>query len=189
MVNREPARKRPSFRIRFGRNQRGATAVEFALIAVPFLGLMAGILELGLLFMGSVTLDNAMNAASRRIRTGELTSSATATSAQKETSRQAFRAEICSKMGFLESDCLAKLSIDVKTVTSFDSIALNSPIKSGVFDPGSLTFEPGTGGSLVMVTAYYRWTMIMPMLNQALQRLPGETLLTSVLTFRNEPFA
>ena len=40
-----------------------------------------------------------------------------------------------------------------------------------------------------MVTAYYRWTMIMPMMNQALQRLPGETLLTSVLTFRNEPFA
>jgi len=159
------------------------------MIALPFLGLIAGIIELGLLFMGSVALDNAMQTASRRIRTGELTSPAGATGAQKEASRQAFRDEICNGMGFLAADCKVKLSIDVKTVTNFTDITMTSPIQGGTFNAGSLTFDPGTGGSLVMVTAYYRWTMFMPLMNQALQRLPGETLLTSVLTFRNEPFA
>jgi len=115
MVDRQPASQRLPFRLRFIRNQGGATAVEFAMIALPFLGLMAGIIELGLLFMGSVALDNAMQTASRRIRTGELTSPATATSAQKEANRKAFRDEICNGMGFLAADCKAKLSIDVKT--------------------------------------------------------------------------
>jgi len=189
MVDRPPAPQRLPFRIRFVRNQGGATAVEFGMIVLPFLGLMAGIIELGLLFMGSVALDNAMQTASRRIRTGELTSPAGASSAQKETNRKAFRDEICNGMGFLAADCKVKLSVDVKTVANFTDIAMTSPIQSGAFNPGSLTFDPGTGGSLVMVTAYYRWTMFMPLMNQALQRLPGETLLTSVLTFRNEPFA
>lgn len=188
MVDRQPARQRPPLRQGFIRNQGGATAVEFGMIALPFFALMAGIIELGLLFMGSVALDNAMQTASRRIRTGELTSPATATSAQKEANRKAFRDEICGNMGFMEADCMDKLSVDVRTVVNFTDVTLNSPIQGGTFNPGSVTFEPGTGGSLVIVTAHYRWTMFMPLMNQALQRLPGETLLTSVLTFRNEPF-
>jgi Flp pilus assembly protein TadG len=181
MVDRPLARQGLPFRIRFARNQRGATAVEFALIALPFLGLMAGIIELGLLFMGSVALDNALHTTSRMIRTGEIASTSITTPTQ-------FRDEVCAKMALM-FDCKSKLSVDVKTITSFDSITLTSPIQGGTFNPGNVQFQPGTSGSLVMVTAYYRWTMFMPTMNQALQRLPGETLLTSVITFRNEPFA
>jgi Flp pilus assembly protein TadG len=188
MVDRQPTRRHPPFRARFVRDRRGAAAVEFAMIALPFLALMAGIIELGLLFMGSISLDNALHTASRRIRTGELTAPPTATSAEKEANREAFRDEVCNSMGFMAADCMAKLSIDVKTVTSFANTDLTSPIQGGTFNPGSVTFDPGTGGSLVMVTAYYRWTMFTPLMNQALERLPGETLLTSVITFRNEPF-
>ena len=42
-----PARLRPSFLKRFARARRGATAVEFAMVAVPFLALVFGIFELG----------------------------------------------------------------------------------------------------------------------------------------------
>lgn len=180
---------RTLFRRRLVKNESGATAVEFALVAIPFLALLAGIIELGLLFMGSVTLDNALQKTSREIRTGERQTGASAGSSAKELQRTEFRDAICANMGFMEADCKAKLSIDVRTVTSFQDINLTNPIKAGVFDAGTLKFETGTAGSIVMVTGYYRWTMVMPMMNQALQRLPGETLLTSVVTFRNEPFA
>lgn len=189
MVSRALLLNLAILRRRFSRNEGGATAVEFALIALPFLGLMAGIIELGLLFMGSVALDNAMQQATRQIRTGEIQTPAGASASAREVSRKAFRDEVCDGMGFMATDCKAKLSIDVQTVLSFRDINMTSPVKKGAFDPGALNFSTGTAGSIVMVTAYYRWTMFMPLMNQALQRLPGETLLTSVVTFRNEPFA
>ena len=183
-----PEKKRTPFTRRFRRNQKGATAVEFAIVAVPFLGLLAGIVELGFLFMGSVALDNAMQTASRRIRTGELQNAASADSAQKELNRQAFRDEVCDRMGFLAADCKTKLSIDVRTATQFQNVAIGNPIQNGAFNPGALQFETGGPSTIVVVTAYYRWTMFLPLMNQALQRLPGETLLTSATTFQTEPF-
>lgn len=183
-----PRQRRTPFFLRFKRNQKGATAVEFALVAVPFLGLMAGIIELGFLFMGSVALDNAMAAATRRIRTGELQNAAGASAAQKELNRVAFRDEVCDGMGVMTADCKSKLSIDVRTATQFNNVNIANPINNGNFDPGALQFETGGPSTIVVVTAYYRWTMFMPLMNQALQRLPGETLLTSATTFQTEPF-
>jgi Flp pilus assembly protein TadG len=185
-------RIRRPFRLRFWRNQGGATAVEFAIVALPFLALMAGIVELGFLFLGAVSLDNAMASASRRIRTGELqtpgTTAAPATAAQKEITRQAFRDEVCNGMGFLAADCIAKLSIDVQTVTSFTAMTMTNPVSGGTFNAGTQHFETGGPSAYVMVTAYYRWTLFMPLMNQALEKLPGETVLTSVTAFANEPF-
>ena len=183
-----PKQNRTPFSLRFRRDQKGATAVEFALVSIPFLGLMAGIVELGFLFMGSVALDNSMAAATRRIRTGELQNASGATPAQKELNRVAFRDEICDGMGVMTADCKSKLSIDVRTATQFQNVNIANPIQNGAFNPGALQFETGGPSTIVVVTAYYRWTMFMPMMNQALQRLPGETLLTSATTFQTEPF-
>ena len=55
----------------FWRNNRGATAVEFGLIALPFLGLIAGLLETGLMMFADSALDQATNRAARMIRTGQ----------------------------------------------------------------------------------------------------------------------
>ena len=47
------------------RDRTGATAVEFGLVAVPFLVVVLGILELALIFFVSGTLDTATAAAAR----------------------------------------------------------------------------------------------------------------------------
>lgn len=57
---------------RFKRDRRGVTAVEFALISVPFLGLLMAIFQAGLYFFTSEALDAAVQDASRNIFTGQL---------------------------------------------------------------------------------------------------------------------
>lgn len=47
------------------RDRRGATTVEFSLVAVPFVVLVLGILELGLVFLSSGLLDTATAEAAR----------------------------------------------------------------------------------------------------------------------------
>ena len=56
---------RPRTPIALLRDRSGATAVEFGLVAVPFLLLVLGILELALIFLVSGTLDTATAAVAR----------------------------------------------------------------------------------------------------------------------------
>jgi Flp pilus assembly protein TadG len=171
---------------RFLRHERGATAVEFALVATPFLALLFGIMELGLIFMGSVTLDNATQAAARKIRTGQVVSPGTETG--KELSRGAFRDAVCNGMGWMKDDCMANLVVDVRTFTQFQSIAYDDPISNKTFNPGQVTFETGGPSDIVLVRVYYPWKLYVPLMAGALEKTPGKTLLTSITTFRNEPY-
>lgn len=170
----------------FLRNQRGATAVEFALVATPFIALLFGIIELGLMFMGSVTLDNATAAAARQVRTGQVVSPSTPEG--KEISRGAFRDSICGGMGWMKDDCLANLVVDVRTFTQFQNISYNDPISNRTFNPGAVTFDTGGPSDIVLVRVYYPWKLYAPLMAGALEKTPGKTLLTSVTTFRNEPY-
>jgi ABC-type transport system substrate-binding protein len=108
-------RSRSLFR-RFAAARRGATAVEFSLIATPFLALMFGVFELGLVFMVSTTLDNATEAASRTIRTGQLQSGGG--------SAGTFKAAVCDNMTWLGSSCDDKLTIDVRTFPKFADVSV-----------------------------------------------------------------
>jgi Flp pilus assembly protein TadG len=186
-MTRPSTATKESFLARFARQQGGATAVEFAMVAAPFLALLFGIMELGLVFLGSVALDNATQAAARKVRTGELVSPGTA--AAKEISRQAFRDAICEGMGFQEANCKAKLLVDVRTYTAFNGITIPTPATDVNFK-NQMTFDTGGAGSIVLVRAYYPWTLVAPLFT-SLEKVKGsgETLLTSVTTFRNEPFS
>lgn len=167
---------------RFRSARDGATAVEFALIAAPFMALMFGILELGLVFMVSTTLDNATDTAARKIRTGQFQLAGGGTAAT-------FKTQICNNMAWLGSGCSSKLHIDVRTYPKFADVAEIDPTTKGAFDDTKTTFVPGGPEAIVVVRAYYEWTLITPMLNEGLETLSGgKRLITSTATFRNEPF-
>lgn len=176
----------PSWIARFARHERGAAAVEFALVAAPFLALLFGIIELGLMFMGSVTLDNATQAAARQVRTGQVVSPSTP--AGKAASKSAFRDGICNGMGWMKGDCMTNLVVDVRTFSQFNSVSYNDPIQNKVFNAGQTTFETGGPSEIVLVRAYYPWKLYVPLASGAMERMAGKTLLTSVTTFRNEPY-
>ena len=77
-----PNRLADWFRARsFARDQRGASAVEFAIVATPFFFLLIWLLQLGIFFMTQVALDNGLIAETETIRenlvVGTLPSAAT----------------------------------------------------------------------------------------------------------------
>jgi Flp pilus assembly protein TadG len=167
---------------RFIGAQDGATAVEFALVATPFFLLLFGIIELAFIFLVSSSLENATAQAARTIRTGELQTAGGATASS-------FKAAVCAKFGWLQSDCTANLSVDVRTYQTFASVTAPQPVSNGTFNPGALTFAPGGPNDIVVVRTYYQWPLIAPMISQAMQQLSGgKALLTSTAAFRNEPY-
>lgn len=166
---------------RFVAARRGATAVEFALVAAPFLALMFGVLELGLVFMVSTTLDNATEAAARTIRTGQLQAAGG--------SANTFKTAVCNNMTWLGASCAGKLTVDVRTFPKFADVAMTSPVTNGAIDASKTNFTTGGGEDIVVVRAYYEWTLITPMLNAGLANLGGtKRLVYSTVTFRNEPY-
>ena len=179
-----PARQRlRRFIRRLVRSERGAAAVEMALVATPFLALLFGIVEIGMIFLISASLESGMDNAARTIRTGALQSGATPTSG-------AFKTSICSSFGWFQADCTAHLSVDVRTYATFAAVTNPPVVTNGVFNSAALAFTPGTANSIVVVRAYYQWTLIAPLFNQALQQLNGGVaMLTSTAAFRNEPYS
>jgi Flp pilus assembly protein TadG len=162
--------------------RRGATAVEFAMLALPFFSLTCGIIEIGLIFIVSTTLENATSDTARMIRTGQLQTVGGATAST-------FATQICTELSWLGS-CASNLNVDVRTFSQFSAITAPQPIKNNAFDPTAMTFQMGGPGDIVVVHAYYQWSLFTPLMNQGLQNLSGgKMLITSAATFRNEPYA
>jgi hypothetical protein len=57
---------------RFSRKDEGATAVEFALVVVPFIGMTMAILELGIYFLASRFMEDAVFRAGRQVMTEQI---------------------------------------------------------------------------------------------------------------------
>ena len=61
---------------RFARSKAGVTAVEFALVAPPFLMLLFGTLETSIMYFVATNLEGEVQVAARQIRTGNVQASA-----------------------------------------------------------------------------------------------------------------
>jgi Flp pilus assembly protein TadG len=172
------------------RNQRGTTATEFGLLAIPFFAIIGAILETSMTFFAGQVLDSAVQDATRKVLTGQAQGSAWTASD--------FRNEICDGLYGL-FDC-SKLKIKVSTITSFSdtSAAVVNPIDPTCTDPDDPSgcwqivesYNPGAGSSIVLVQAYYKWPVIVNFGGFNLANQPdGSRLLATVRVFRNEPFS
>lgn len=161
----------------FARARRGAVTVEFAFVAIPFLMLIFAIIELGLVFLVSITLENAVIDVGRTIRTGELqTAGRTAA---------AFKTAVCTEMGWVGSTCSAALSLDVRTFAGFSA----SSTALAAAKPNTPCWDPGGPGSIVLIRAYYDWPLITPLLKTGLQSSNGKRMVTATTAFSNEPYS
>lgn len=162
--------------------REGATAVEFAMVAGPLLLMIFATMELAMVFVVSTLSESALAKAAREIRTGQLQTGATPTAA-------ALKAKACSEMLFLESDCNENYAVDVRTTGEFTNAGAPDPNNNGTWDASNLTFNPGGAGDVVLVRGFYRWPLITPFLDQALESLDdGRAIIMSAETFRNEPY-
>ncbi|HUO53892.1 MAG TPA: TadE family protein, partial [Rhodoblastus sp.] len=59
--------KRMTLLRRFVRGRRGVAAIEFAMVAVPFIGLLAAIFETAFVFFVHEAFDNTVNNVARQV--------------------------------------------------------------------------------------------------------------------------
>ena len=176
-----PARRPPSFLRRFSGASSGATAIEFAIVAVPFLFMMFSILEIGRLYMLSSVLEDATMDAGRRIRTGEMQ--------QSGASAATFKAAVCERMSVFEGECNQRLTVDVRVMPQFANQTPPNPVSGSTFSESQLTYQPGGADDIVLVRTWWRAPLFAPLVTQGLEKLSdGSAVLTAAATFRTEPY-
>jgi Flp pilus assembly protein TadG len=170
---------------RFRRQTDGATAVEFGLIAGPFLAWMFAIIETALIFFAGQALETAVADSARLIMTGQ---------AQKQGFDQGkFKDEICARITAL-FNCAEGIQVDVKSYPSFSGVTLTKPgfdEQEGKLDTSDFGYSPGKQGDVVIVRVVYEWpTFVRGLLGLDMSTLPnGKHLLMSTAAFRNEPYS
>jgi Flp pilus assembly protein TadG len=175
-------RKRLAVASGFARREDGAVAVEFAIIAAPFIALVLATVQTALAFFAGQVLESAVADSSRAILTG---------SAQNAgLSQSDFANLVCTKIQTL-FNC-SGLMIDVQTATSFSSA--NTAMPSLSFNgSGNVTnnfsYNPGNPGDIVVMRVMYQWPVFLGPLGLSLSNESnGKLLLMATAVFKNEPY-
>lgn len=168
----------------FARDERGVTALEFGILALPFFTLIAATLETTLVFLAGQVLDSAVEDASRMVKTGQLQSPAN--------DMDDFRDYLCGYTFNLFGDC-ENIRIQVKTITNFTSTALGSNPTTCTTLTCTLNmsedYVPGAKRDIVQVRAYYRWPLVVNLPYFNMKNQPDNyRLIGATRVFRNEPF-
>ena len=165
---------------RFRRNRNGSAAVEFALVAPLFFGLLFAIIEMAMVFFASQVLETVTQDSARLIMTGQA-QSASFTQAQ-------FKNAVCAKLTVM-FDCVNGVSIDVQSYTAFSSVNIADPIDAGKNFVPPNNYLPGGAGDIVVVRLFYKWPLYVTGFGFNMANLGSkERLLTATAAFQNEPF-
>jgi Flp pilus assembly protein TadG len=172
------ARRLLSLRVRrLARKQDGSAAVEFGMVAAPFLALVFAIMETAIVFFSGQALETAAADAARLIMTGQAQS--------QGFDQAAFKNAVCQKIYGL-FDCQNGVYVDVKTYTSFSNVDMTPPIDANGNFQNNFTYQPGGPGDIVVVRLFYQW----PIYVSLLQNMSGnKRLLIATNAFRNEPYS
>ena len=154
----DQAKSAVSILSRFGRDARGATALEFGIIAVPFLGLLLAIMELGLRFLINSNLEAGVKQASRALLTGAAQTAGVSTASQFRTTYLCPAAGSSVLGSFI--DC-TKLIIDVRVSTAFSG----SDLSNGFYKTQTTNqFCPGAPSAITVVRVAYPMPSFLPIL-------------------------
>lgn len=181
----------------FARDGDGATAVEFALIAIPFFALLCAIIETAVVFWAGQILDTSLASATRGLYTGSFQGSNPASQGATQTLAN-LRNLMCYPNGNTSAaalttifDC-SSVKIDVLTFSQFTGSGATNPIDAATgdwakdFGTHYTTPQPG---DIVVVQAAVKFPVISTLLNlnQAAFK-DGNRLIRSTVAFRTEPY-
>ncbi|MEX6634065.1 TadE/TadG family type IV pilus assembly protein [Hyphococcus lacteus] len=180
--------KRKRKHLRFVRDKRGSTAVEFAIVAPIFLMMMFSIFEVGWFFYANSVVDAAVGDASRQIKTGQLQKSG----GTDDDKFQSIYAEVCRILDAF-GGCENRLTVEVNTFASFTALAAdNTPPTCADAPPDQLDaipFVPGGELEIVRVRICYIYNTLNPAIGVNLAESgTNKRRLISSLMFRNEPY-
>ncbi len=136
------------------RSERAGAAVEFALVAAPFLALLVALIQSALVFVAGRELDNIVAQSSRYILTGQPQST--------NMTQAGFASWVCQNTYAL-FNC-SNFMINVQNYASF--AAANTATPTLTFNAnGQVTntwsWSPGSGGDIVVVQVMYQWPIVL----------------------------
>ena len=178
------AQSRPGF---FS-DRRGSTAMEFAMLAIPFALLVFAILESCISFAGQEVMANATDDVARQLRTGQIQKSNVTDSSIKQL--------ICNRLQIMVAENCPGLQVDLREYSSFANAATagfrisgNQIILTQGGSDTNFTVAPGLAESINMLRVFYKWPVMTDLLAKQMQNFnDGTTLHFASVTWQNEPF-
>lgn len=173
---------RSRFSLRFFRDRSGSTAIEFGVLAVPFLVLVFGIVEVCVSMAAQQVLTNVTFDIGRQVRTGEL--------AAANLNETKLKEMICSRLEVMvKGDCTEVLKLDLRQVSSFKEAAELGK----QWSPDNFVSNPqvsaGNPLDMTVLRTFYRWPVILSFLADIIGNTTnGHVLLFSMAAWQNEPF-
>lgn len=188
----------PSLLQRWSADRRGSAAIEFAIVSMPFLVFAFGILLVGLQFFTNNSMEHAVEAAAREIRTGQ------AQKAGKTVDQ--FKQMICAHaVGYVT--CGSDLVVHVQSAADWSTIVPRPCVTGNSLTPpvgnstDALNTQSGGAGSAVLITACYKWElgqdlwqavynlfMVGSWSGGATRTTAPITVLQAATTFKTEPY-
>ena len=179
LEERENFSQMPSIFKQWKKDQNGSTAVEFALIGIPFIFMVVGIIEMALMFTAQSLLEASTAEASRQIRIGAV---------QQGGGVDAFEDALCDFAKII-MNC-DDLQYQVESVESFQE-AEDLPDAS-FDDEGNLEnqgFDPGGVSDVVLIRIAYKYAVNTPMMKYILSNQGNSSrLLLSTVVLQTEPY-
>ncbi|MFA7275818.1 MAG: TadE family protein [Pseudobdellovibrionaceae bacterium] len=165
---------------RWIKGEEASTAVEFALVAMPFTYLLIGIIEVSLMFAAMSTLDSATNDAARLIRTGQV---------QQTTGdpQQMFEDLLCAKAEiFLNCDSIQYEVVRLENFSDFDTVPASFDEDGNLLSAG---FDAGSVDDVILIRTAYRYPLLTPLIGDALADASDNTkLMISTIVLETEPY-
>jgi len=162
------------------KNENGATAVEFAMVAMPVVYLLLGIIEMSMMFVGMSTLDHATNEAARLIKTGQVQQ----TNGDPE---QMFKDALCdSAKVFLDCSQIQYEVVHLNGFSDFSSHAASYDENGNLNSEG---FDAGSVNDVVLIRAAYQYKLMTPLIAEFMSDGEGNTKrFVSTIVLETEPY-
>jgi Flp pilus assembly protein TadG len=168
---------------RFGRAQRGATAVEFALIAPAFIATLVAVLQVCVFLFAQMAIQNAAVEAGRYFMTGQAQNG--------QWTASTIITKVCTNTNLSVLFNCSNMYVVVQNYSTFSSASTSAPaMYNGNTPITSYTFDPGTQGDVMVVQLIYAWPVVGAPFGFNLSNLPNnQTQLMGISAFRVEPYA
>lgn len=164
--------------VQLGGDRRGATAVEFALVAPVALFMVVAVIEYSLFYFKTSFLKHVLYEASRNVQTGEVQDAGDP--------QTYFQTEYCDDAAFLIR-CEA-VFFDVRSAASLSAITFPDATFNTDGEPTNFVFQPGGPNDITTMRVATPYRFITPFMQDIFQPGGSPAIIVGHSVARNEPF-